>query len=336
MKVQLIGLGNVGRSLVELIAKEKEYLDSLRCHLTLVSISDSSGTAIDEGGLDLNEVLEYKKSNWTASEKYIRGYSPLEAIENIKSDVVVELTNSTPSGEPGLTHIRAALSAKKNVVTANKGPLVVAYSELIEKAKQNNVKLLYEATVAVQVPIFCLLNSCFIVDEVLKVEGILNATTNFIIGEVESGKNFQEALNAAIKAGWAEANYSDDVDGVDAARKVVILANTLYNGNAKLEDVKVKGIRNIEPMIREAARLNKKVKLLCEINKDKNKVNMSVTPKMISMDNPLATVNHGDMGIKFTFKTSQDVFTSAQFKGPTQTAYAVLNDIVKIVKCEYC
>jgi homoserine dehydrogenase len=332
MKVQVVGLGNVGKSLLQLVANENEYLKFLGFDLKFVSVSDSSGTAVDKDGLNLNEVLKYKMNSWIGFKKYTKGYTALDAIKNIKGDVVVELTASTPTGEPGLSHVRAALSSKKYVVTANKGPLVVAYKELLQSAKDNDVKLLYEATVAVHVPIFCLLNSCFIADEVLKIEGILNATTNFIIGEIESGKTFQEALNIAIKAGWAELNYSDDVDGVDAARKVVILANSIYQRDFKIEDVKVLGIRNIEPMIREAVKLNKKAKLICEIRKEGDKIFMNVAPKIVSLDNPLATVNHGNMGIKFTFKTCQEVFTSAQFTSTTQTAYAVLNDILRVQK----
>jgi len=332
MEVQVIGLGNVGRSLIQLVTKEEEHLKFLGFDLQIVSISDSGGTAIDESGLDLNEVLKYKKIGWAGFKKYTKGYTALDAIGNIKSDVVVELTASTPTGEPGLSHLKAALSSGKNVVTANKGPLVVAFKELVQKAKDNDVKLLYEATVAVHVPIFCLLNSCFIADEVLKVEGIFNATTNFIIGEIESGKSFKEALDVAIKAGWAEVNYSDDVDGVDAARKVVILTNFLYNRDFKLKDVKVVGIRNIELMIREAMKSNKKAKLICEIRKDGDKILMNVSPKIIPLDDPLATVNHGNMGVKFTFKTCQEVFTSAQFTSTTQTAYSILNDILKVEK----
>ncbi|MGQ9781302.1 MAG: hypothetical protein ACUVQ8_03475 [Nitrososphaeria archaeon] len=332
MKLQLIGFGNVGRSLLELIDGKRENLDSLGLRLDIVSVSDSKGTAIDEDGLEIEEVLEYKKSGWVGFSKYVRGYSALEAIRNIRADVVVELTPSTLNGEPGLSHINLALSEKKNVVTANKGPLVVAFRKLVDKAKQNDVKLLYEATVAVHVPIFCLLDSCFIVDEVLRVEGILNATTNFIIGEMEVGKSFQEALDYAIRSGWAETNFSDDIDGVDAARKVVILANTLYGIDSKLDDVKVKGIREIEPMIKQAACENKKAKLICEIWKEAGKVYMNVAPKLIPIDNPLSTVNHGSMGIKFTFKTCQEVFASAQFTSTTQTAYSVLNDIVKVAR----
>jgi len=85
----------------------------------------------------------------------VKGYATLKAIRNLESDVVVELTPSTPSGQPGLSHIKAALVQKKNVVTANKGPFIVAYEELVSLAERNHVRLLYEATVAAHLPVFC-------------------------------------------------------------------------------------------------------------------------------------------------------------------------------------
>jgi homoserine dehydrogenase len=104
-------------------------------------------------------------------------------------------------------------------------------------AKESGVKLLHEATVGAHVPVFCLLESCFKADELQSVRGILNATTNYVIGEMEKGKGFQEAIDQAVKAGWAETNYSDDVDGIDSARKLVIMANALFRENATLKDV---------------------------------------------------------------------------------------------------
>jgi len=330
MKIQVVGLGSVGKSLLSLIREKQDTLKALGVALTIVSISDSKGTAVDEKGLDLGKVLKHKENRWKGVSQYVNEYTAPEAIRDIESDVVVELTPSTPSGEPGLSHVRTALMRKKNVVTANKGPLVVAYSSLTELARSNRVKLLYEATVAAHVPIFCLIDSCFRADELLSLQGILNATTNFIIGEMEKGRDFQDALKYAIGAGWAETNYSDDVDGIDAARKVVILANSLFKNDAKLENVKVEGIRNVGPMVEKAKELKKRVKLVCEISKRGTKLEMRVEPRLVPLDDPLATVNGGHMGLKLSFKTSQQVFVSAQFSGLRQTAYAVLNDITKI------
>jgi len=329
MRIQIIGLGHVGQSLIELIYEKRDLLKSLNLDLQIVSVSDSKGTAMDKRGLTPSELLGYKTLEWKGFGKYVQGYDAPEAIRKIESDVLVELTPSTMNGEPGLSNIKAALAAKKHVVTANKGPLVIAYGELVKLAKENGVKLLYEATVGAHVPVFCLVESCFKADELQSVRGILNATTNFVIGEMQRGKSFQEAIDEAVKAGWAETDYSDDVDGIDAARKLVIMANTLFGEDARLKDVKIKGIRHIEALIKESRRKDKKFKLIGEIARSKGKLRMTVSPKEVLRDDALATVNEGNMAIKFTFKTSKEIFVSAQFLGPKQTAYAVLNDILR-------
>jgi len=336
MKVQLVGFGNVGKSLAELLLEKRRTLKSLGLDIFVVSVSDSKGTAIDGHGLDLDEVLECKKRQWNNCNKYKKDYAARDAIKQVQSDVVVELTPSTFNGEPGLSNIETALKARKNVVTANKGALVTAFRKLVKLARDNGVQLFYEATVAAHVPIFCMVDSCFKADEVLKIEGILNATTNFIIDEIEKGNSFDKALNKAIQDGWTETDYSDDIDGIDAARKAVVLANSLFRREVKLEDVVVKGIRQIEAMISESRRSGRKVKLVCEIKNDGDMIKISVMPRQVSLDDPLATVNRGNMGLKFTFKTCGEVFVSAQFTGTMQTAYAVLNDIVRTAPSRIC
>ena len=330
MKIQLVGLGHVGRSLIELIDEKKKLLKSQGLVLSVVSVSDSKGTAVDENGLSPAEILSHKRGGWKGFRKFVEGFSALDAVRKIECDVTVELTQSTLNGEPGLSNIKAALTAKKSVVTANKGPLVVAYGELARMAKKNRVRLLYEATVGAHVPVFCMVESCFKADELQNVRGILNATTNYVIGQMENGKGFQEAITEAVRAGWAETNYSDDVDGIDSARKLVIVANSLFREHASLRDVKIEGIRQVEALVKAARIQNRKVKLICEISKNQNKLEMTVSPKKVAPEDPLATVNEGNMAIEYTFKTSKKIFVSAQFLGPKQTAYAVLNDIVRI------
>ena len=117
------------------------------------------------------QVLRCKQLGWRGFAKYVAGYGSLEAVRRVNCDATVELTPSTPTGEPGLSNIKAALRAKKNVVTANKGPLVVDYRGLEQLARKSGVKLLYEATVAAHVPVFCLVESCFKTDELEGLKG---------------------------------------------------------------------------------------------------------------------------------------------------------------------
>jgi homoserine dehydrogenase len=330
MRIQVVGFGNVGKSLIALIVEKRGFLESLGTSLKVVSISDSAGTARDRRGLDLEDVLRRKEDSWRGFKPYFKGYSASSAIRDLAADAVVELTPSTLSGEPGLSHIRGALKKGKSVVTANKGPLVVAYGDLMNLAEKSGISLLHEATVAAHLPVFCMIESCFKADQLVRLEGILNGTTNFILGEMEKGGDFQKALDQAIEKGWAETNWKDDVDGIDAARKTVILANSLFNARVKLENVRIDGIRNVGKMIKEAKRLKRRVKLICRVSIEKTGLEMSVAPRFVASDDPFATVNGGDMALKLFFKTCQRIFVSAQFTGVKQTAYAVLNDIIKL------
>ena len=333
MKIQVIGLGNVGKGLLQLMIKEKEKI-SKSLDIKIVTLSDSNGTIINEDGIDIKKILKYKNNNWLNYSKYLKDYSGLDSIKYVKSDIVVELTPSTVNGEPGLSHIKESLRLGKNVVTANKSPLVMAYDELTKLAESNNVKLLFEATVGAHLPIFCLLRSCYGIDQIVSVKGILNSTTNYVIGEIENGKTFEGALDEAIRSGWAETDYSDDVDGIDAARKLVILSNFILGKNSRLDNVRTIGIRNIENLISEAKTQRKKVKLLCELEYDSKNVDLSVSPQTIDLDDPLATVNQGNMGISLMFQNLGEVFISVKYNSPLQTAYAVLNDIISIQKCD--
>jgi homoserine dehydrogenase len=330
MRIQVVGLGNVGRSLIALIDEKKEILKSLGISLKIVSVSDSGGTACEKRGFDPEDVLKAKDNAWKGFKAYSKDYSAVSAIKDLAADAVVELTPSTSSGQPGLSHVKTAFGQGKSVVTANKGPLVVSFEELIDLTMRKGVRLLYEATVAAHLPVFCMIESCFRADRLIRVEGILNGTTNFIIGQMEKGRDFQTCLDHAIKEGWAETNYLDDVDGIDAARKTVILANSYFKRGVGIEDVKIEGIRNVEKMIEDARNHNKRVKLICDISRDKTGIRMSVSPRFVESVDFFAAVNGGDMGLKLFFETSQQIFVSAQFTGVKQTAYAVLNDIVKL------
>jgi homoserine dehydrogenase len=332
MKIQVIGFGKVGKSLIALMKEKEETFELMEVPIDVISISDSRGTAIDRDGLELDEVVRQKKKGLCDMSEYVPNYSAIDCIMNLQSDVVVELTPSTVSGEPGLAHIKTALLMKKDVVTANKGPLVVAFKPLVQLAQKNGVKLLYEATVAAHLPVFCMVDSCFRADELLSIKGILNATTNFVIGEMEKGRNFDDALKKAVREGWAETEYEDDIDGIDAARKVVILANAFFKADAELKDVTVHGIRDVDRLLKKARRIKRRVKLLCEITRKDNRLILSVAPKILSQEDPLNNVTNGDMGLKFNFRKSKQIFVSAEFQGPEQTAQAVLNDIIKIYR----
>jgi len=242
--------------------------------------------------------------------------------------LIVEATpTNIKDGEPGLTHIRHAVSCGIHVVTPNKGPLVVAFRELTALAEKSQCELLYEGAVAGAVPIFSLVRECLQGDKILRIAGILNGTTNYILSKMYFEEtSFEIALKEAQERGFTEKDPSYDVDGIDSACKVVILANAIMKRDAKFEDVEAIGIRGIT---QEAISLAKKssyaIKLVGTIDK-----NLEVTPKLVPINHPLCV--HGTLNAIHLQADLAREITLIGYGAGKETVSAVLNDIMTVLK----
>ena len=247
MRVILVGFGFLGRELVETISRKWDLLKRINREFKLVGVSDVDGYAHDDAGLDLQKLSSIQKISEYPD--FSKEKSSIELIEKSKADIMVEATSTNiKDGEPGLTHIKSALSKGISVVTSNKGPLVLAFRELMSMAKRNDCELKYEATVAGAIPVFSLVNECLQGDKILKISGILNGTTNYILSKMcLEEMSFELALKEAQERGIAERNPTYDIEGIDAACKVVILANALMKRNVRFEDVERVGAARITP-----------------------------------------------------------------------------------------
>ncbi|MHC1601432.1 MAG: homoserine dehydrogenase [Candidatus Nezhaarchaeales archaeon] len=334
-----IGFGVVGRGLAELLLEKNDLLKSkYNVEIKVSGICDLKwGSIINDEGLDLARALKLVDSGKTLDNYDLpakRGLSSLEAIRETSSNVVVEVTwTNLETGEPGLTHIKEALSMGKHVATTNKGPIALAYKELMSIAKAKNVKLKFEGTVLSGTPTFNLRWSCLAALEVKRIWGILNGTTNFILTEMEKGVSYNDALRKAQELGYAEADPTLDVDGWDAAAKATILANVLMNGDLKPKDVERRGIRNIAVNeVLDALKQGFKVKLLAEIRREDDKVMAKVIPTRI----PTIDVLAGVSGVLNAIKIETDALGEVTIIGPgagrRPTGYALLNDILDIAK----
>lgn len=261
MRIILIGFGVVGQSLLKLIAaRETELVNSYGFRPRIVAIADTKGSAVNSKGLDWNEMLSLKagKQSVSSSTDFGRpGMHPLEAIESVQAEVVVEVTpTNIRNGEPGLSHIKAAFRSRKHVVTTNKGPLALAMPALIELANYNKVCLRFSGTVGGGTPVLELAKNGLLGDRIISIRGILNGTTNYILSEMDENHiSFREALEQAQKLGYAEADPSMDIDGLDTACKLVIMTNWIMNRKVTLGDVEIEGIRKISiESLEDAAR----------------------------------------------------------------------------------
>jgi len=247
-------------------------------------------------------------------------------IENLDADVLIETTASNyKDAEPGMTHITEAMKHKLHVISVNKGPLALAFPSLMELATYNQVLLRFSGTVGGGTPIIDYAKNSLHGERISSFDGILNGTTNYILTNMANGMSFKSALSDAKKKGYVEADESLDLDGLDAAAKLVILANWIMDLKVTLPDIKRTGIRNVsEQDIKNAAKKNCAVKLIASCNKD-----LRVAPTEVSLDSPLC-VNGTLNAISFTSEHSGTQTIIGRGAGGIETASSILRDLLDI------
>ncbi|MGO2199372.1 MAG: homoserine dehydrogenase [Pseudolactococcus laudensis] len=246
-------------------------------------------------------------------------------------DIVIELMGRI---EPAKTFITQALQAKKHVVTANKDLLAVHGADLLKVATDNGMVLYYEAAVAGGIPILRTLANSYTADKITKILGVVNGTSNFMMTKmVDEGWTYDEALAEASRLGYAESDPTNDVDGIDAAYKMVILSQFAFGMTIKFEDVRHEGIRNITPEdVKLAQKLGFVIKLLGEIVERPSGIYAEVVPTFLPKNHQLATVN-GVMNAVFVESIG---INEAMFYGPgagqKPTATSVVADVIELAK----
>ncbi|MCK4492208.1 MAG: homoserine dehydrogenase, partial [Candidatus Altiarchaeales archaeon] len=242
-------------------------------------------------------------------------------------DIVLELTpGDIKTGEPGLTHIKEALGQGMNVVTSNKAPLALKFRELMKEAQKNNIRLRYEATVGGGIPIINLYDNGLRINEIKSVYGILNGTSNYILGKMEEELlDLETALKEAKDLGIAEPDPSYDIKGIDTGAKVAILANSLMDMEVSFKDINIVGIEDITP---EAVDLAKKhgysIKLIGDVRR------LEVSPRLIPMDHPM-NVSGFLNAITINTDLAKDITLIGRGAGAEETASSIFSDILSIL-----
>lgn len=330
MRTILAGFGVVGRSLAEILIERSEELRSEEgLNVRVVAIVDSGGAAVDESGLDLEEMLKIKKKYGTVAAHGTLG-RPGEALSDLldylEAEVIVDATpTNLKDGEPSYTNIKKAMTLGLHVVTVNKGPLALALPALKELARYKGVFLKFSGSVGGGLPVIEFARECARGDRIVKIEGVLNGTTNYIISRMEDGLEMDEALEEAIEKGYAEKDPSLDLKGYDTAAKLVILANEVLGIRATLEDVKVKGIEDLtRKEIYESNRSGETVRLIGRVDGG-----LEVKPARISVGDPLA-VRYSLNAVSFTAMNSGRHVILGRGAGGRETATAIIRDLIDI------
>jgi len=334
LRVILAGFGTVGQSLTRILHQdEQRIVQAYGFRPQLTTIVDSQGSCFDEAGLDIPLALKTKEKYGTVA-KYPgsgrRNDDSRRIISDSDAEVVVETTPTNfKDGEPGLSNIKAALSTRKHVVTTNKGPLALAMPALLELARHRNLQLRFSGTVGGGTPFLDFAAKCMPGEKIVKIKGILNGTTNYILTRMEnSSLTFQKALAEAQKKGYAEKDPTNDVEGFDTAAKIVIIANWILNKGFSLRDIDITGISKITPQRLRKAQANAgRVKLIGRIEES----SASVQPEDISADDP-ACVPDALNALTFSTEHAGDITLIGPGAGGQRTASAIVRDLVSIRK----
>ncbi|MHA2225303.1 MAG: homoserine dehydrogenase [Candidatus Hodarchaeales archaeon] len=336
-RIAFIGFGVVGQGLAQiLIEKEEELKQKYGYEFSVVAVSDKlKGAVYDEDGLNLLELLEIVEETGKI-ENYprgIKGWDSIKTITETNANLIVEVSwTDIKTGEPAISHIKAAIKCCKHVVMTNKGPIALSARELLSMAKTNGVELRFEGTVlsgtpAINLGVYNLASS-----DITKVAGIVNGTTNYILTEMEKGLSYEDALKQAQTLGFAEADPTADVEGFDALGKIIILANVVMGAKITKDMVDCQGITKITFQdIEEAKKEGKRWKLIAKAElKEDGSIEASVQPEKIPLDHPLAAVSGPINALTYTTKYLGDVTIVGPGAGQTATGYALLTDILDI------
>jgi homoserine dehydrogenase len=329
LRIILCGFGVVGQSLVKLfVSRSEDLYAKYGLKPRVVGVSDSKGSAVDSSGLDLERLVDIKKKfgtvkNYANTKNNLSG---IDMIRNLDADVLIETTASNyKDAEPGMSHITNAMKQKMHVISVNKGPLALAFPSLMELAIYNQVMFKFSGTVGGGTPILDYAKNSLKGERITSFAGILNGTTNYILTNMASGLSFDAALKDAKAKGYVEADESLDLDGLDAAAKLVILANWVMDMKVTMPDIKCIGIRKVTTEdIKKAAKNKCAVKLIASCNKE-----LAVSPKQVSIDDPLC-VNGTLNAIAFTSEHSGTQTIIGRGAGGMETASSILRDLLDI------
>jgi homoserine dehydrogenase len=330
VKIGLIGSGGVGRALIGLIGERDD--------VELIFVLNSRSGVGDQSGLDPKKLYEFLGGNrdLEAYEKVGFGVWKFdEILQAFKVDLLVEATPTNKrTGEPATSSIRLALENGVHVVTANKGPVILHYRGLKELADRNGLGFGIGATAGAALPTISAGENDLLGSRLLRIRGVLNGTTNYILHLMETEvMSYQAALQKAQEEGIAETDPSQDVEGWDTAIKMTIIANALAGTDLALEDAEVVGITHLTiEDIRSAKDRNKRYKLLGELDLDAENPRVLVKPVKVSGEDIFYGVQGKNKGIQYITDNLGEVTILGGASDVRGAAAAIIRDILQIKK----
>lgn len=316
MNIGILGLGTVGGGVVNVLEKNQQEIIrrcGVQVHITHAAVRDIKQKRIcSTDGIQLTQ-------------------DPFEIVNNPNIDIVLELIGGTSLA---LDLVETAINNGKHVITANKALIATAGNELLQKAKNNNVHLLFEASVAGGIPILKSLEQGLSANQIEWVAGIINGTGNFILTEMrDKGRDFEDVLKEAQALGYAEADPTFDVEGIDAAHKLAIISSIAFGSELNFDKVSTEGISKVEPEdVAFATELGYSIKHLGIAKKYDGKIEMRVHPTLIPKRRLLANVDGVMNAVLVKGNAVGPTLYYGAGAGDDATASAVIADLIDIIK----
>ena len=311
VKAALLGAGTVGSGVYQLVQERQEdfsHICGTQIQITKILVRDASK---EREGIPSPLLTD----NWN------------EIIEDDSISIIIEVMGGI---EPAKSYLLEAMKAGKQIVTANKDLIAEHGHELLDSAEKYGCDFKFEAAVAGCVPIIQVLKQSMSSENITEVMGIVNGTTNYILTRMtQSGMSYDEALKEATDLGYAEADPTADVDGLDAGRKIAIMASIAFHSRVTFDDVEIKGISSITARdIKYAGEFGYVLKLLGVARNVNDKIEVSVSPVMIPEQHPLAKVNDSFNAVFVHGDAVDDAMFQGRGAGEFPTASAVVGDVI--------
>jgi len=335
-RIILCGFGNVGREFVRLITERRSLVEQkYGLNLELAAVVDIGGAAVASNNpLPVEKLISHVESGGRV-ETFGGGYSRpgvngRDMIKEIETDVLVETTpTNLTDGEPAHGHIMAAIEKGIDIVSANKGPLVLFYKDIFTHARLNGSRISMSAAAlpTLDIGLLCLAGA-----KVISIEGVLNGTTNYILTRMHFEKcTYQTALKAAQEMGIAETDPTLDVEGFDTRNKLLIIVNQIFEKNFKLDEIPTKGISKTTPNdIDRAVEAGKVLKLVGTGHCENGQIKLTVKPRQLESDHPLAGIHYSEKGISYLTDTMGRITVTGGKSSPVGAAAALLKDLIHL------
>ncbi len=336
VRLLLIGFGNVGQALARILLEKEKYPGLSGLDASVVgTVTATRGSLSASSGLDLGPALAAMKEHGRFLPT-TPGYSELgsmRAIQTLEYDVLVELSTLSVSnrGEPAVSHLRAALSRGKHVITCNKGPIAWAYRELSALASSRGVSLLHEGTVMDGVPVFNLARHGLRGNTITRLEGVLNSTTNIVLCAMERGVSLPDAVRLAQEEGVAEADPANDLRGWDGAVKLAALGNVLMAADLTPEQVFREEVTEAASIrARQALAGGMRLKALCRAERDGATVRASVSLREVPPEHPFYRLRGPGSALRISTDILGTFTIGEESPDLHTTAYAVISDLFSL------